>query len=256
MTHPPLSKTLFTGVGLLLLSTILHAEPEMTKMQRFYYDLGKKAGKVEFIKEGYRLATRDFQGIMTKYRKKIAAQQAAKYLIESGKITYPKIYKIRENGSYRIKIMAPIVEQEFSPEDLFIVPMLKNIENMSFGHSISPTIRTSKKRRTSSRKVTPKTVSLPSIGKSGKTPVENPNAFSLPDLNNYTKKRRPTTPRVVQKKTSLYVPYKSSTVENFLNIYGAKYTETKKGYKVHFSNQREKQKFCTELTGDGSCKNM
>lgn len=250
-----LSKALIVA---LFATSLLHgteAPSDMTQMQKFYYDLGRKSAKAEYIKKGYKLALGDFKRTISKYKEMVKAQEAGKYLLEEGKITYPRIYKIKENGTYRIKIEAPKVERTFSAEDLFLVPLYKKYDG--FGGSddtmetVVPTIREVSTPTSSSITPPPPATTIASAPR-------NPNAFDLPDLNSIAgnKTARPKTPGRVQDKTTLYIPYKSSTVEGFLSSYGASYSETSKGYRILFSNEREKKRFCLQLSGDETCQSI
>lgn len=241
-------KTFLKGLalcGLLMtgMTTAVFADKEisMTQMQKFYYDMGRKSSRGEHVKEGYALALADFRGMLGKYRKKVAAWEASKYLMEDGKMTYPETYKIRENGSYKIKVMAPKIEREFSPEDLFLIPLLEGRGasgiggDSPYGSSSYGDELTSARARGHSR---------------------NPNAFSLPATSGVGKHKRPSSPGAIKSRTTLYIPYKSPSVQNFLEIYNAKYAETKNGYQVRFANKKEKTKFCQELSGDPRCNNL
>lgn len=233
------------------------AYEDMSEMQRFHFDLGVKFAKRKYMKEGYALAISDFKKSLAKYTNRVKAQQASKYLIEEGKITYPEVYRIREGDSFRIKITAPKVEPSFTAEDLFILPLYKHLKNLDsvsyFAKDDAPEIQKPRKTK-------------PSLSKSPTSPtsihqsheiVRNPNAFGLPDLNTInTKNTRLSKPNKIQATNELYIPYKSSTIEGFLNSYGSKYSETRKGYKVFFSNKKERNRFCTALTGDTSCKEL
>jgi len=228
----------------------------MTKMQRFYYDLGQKSKKEEFIRVGYKKAVKDFKGMVSKYRKKVAAYEAGKYLIEEGKITYPKVYKIREGNSYRIKITTPKVEQKFSAEDLFIVPLMdgKGRVHTSSRSSSGVVGRVVKKVHRTTEIDTPDNKPM---SKSKVVKKANPNSFDLPNLNTMVRYgKRPSSPGVIKQSLTMDIPYKSTQVANFLSIFGSKYVETKKGYRVSFSNSREKKKFCRELSGDSTCKRL
>jgi len=238
-------KAFLIGILFLVLpATTIHADEEitMTQMQKFYYDMGRKSSRGEFVKEGYALALEDFRGMLGKYRKQVAAWEAGKYLIEDGKITYPKVYKIRENGAYRVKIMAPKVERTFTPEDLFLLPLLE-------GRGDSGTLGDSDPYQTD--KYSGDIAQARARGHK-----KNPNAFGLPRTNEIRKSKRPSSPGAVKSRTTLYIPYKSPSVQNFLEIYNAKYAETKNGYQVRFANKKEKKKFCQELSGDPRCNNL
>lgn len=251
-------------VGICVGSTSLFAESkayeDMSEMQRFHFDLGVKSAKRKYMKEGYALAISDFKKSLAKYSNKVKAQQASKYLIEEGKITYPEVYRIREGDSFRIKITAPKVEPSFTAEDLFILPLYKHLKNLDRTSYFTQDDEDEAGDNTKLSHLSPKT--QPSLLSQSVVPkthdiVRNPNAFGLPDLNTINSKNpRLSKPNKILATNELYIPYKSSTVEGFLNSYGSKYSETRKGYKVFFSNQKERDRFCTALTGDTSCKDL
>jgi len=215
----------------------LSGSDQMTEMQKFYFDLGKKTGKIAGTNEGYQTALKDFKSLIKKYKKKVKALEAGKYLVQSGKITYPKVYKIREGNSYRIEIKPSIVEREFTPEDLFLLPLINGAENDSLGGvSLDSSSAMNSRGRYNSSK--------------------NPNSFDLPSIESTKRYKRPNSSGKIRGKTTLRIPYKSSSVKKFLEAYGSKYVDTKSGYIVSFSNTREKKKFCKELTGDGTCSDL
>jgi hypothetical protein len=213
---------------------------DMTRMQRFYYDLGRKEGVAEGVKKGYALALRDFRKIVAKNARRIRALEAGKYLIKEGKITYPKVYKVRNGDSYSIKIVAPTIEPAFSPEDLYIIPLLEGRDSLyasTLGKIDAPSPRPARR------------------GHTRKHSHKNANALGLPDLNEYAggKSPRPSKPSVRMMAKSISLP-KNSLTRGFLQTYGAKYVSRGDSYVVTFTTEREKKRFCKEYSGDESCR--
>jgi len=228
-----------TSKMLLMLSLItfslgdgkLSGSDSMTEMQRFYYELGKETGIKEGRVEGYEIALQDFKSLVDSQKEKIEAREAAKYFMEEGKITYPEVYKIRKNGTYQVKIVSPKVEREFSAEDLYIAPLTKRSEELfsSDGESVS----------------------LSDRGKG-----KNPNAFDLPPMQSQNMAVRPNTASEIKSDFTLYIPYKSPSIEDYMARVNANHASTENGYVVNFTNNRERMKFCRELTGDETCSKL
>lgn len=219
-------------------------------LKKFYTDLGYKKAEVEGILLGYKMAVKDFKVLVEANEAEIEALQAGKYMVKKGKITYPKIWKVREGDSYRVKIEAPTVEREFSAEDLYILPLLNGE-----GHSFSK--KTSTKRKFSQRGgSSDDIISLKeSIPYKPKKNVSN--SFQELNLNHINvKKSRPNTVSSSQKRKTLLIKNKSALTEETLNAFGLKYSSTSKGYRVTFSGEREMTKFCESLTGDSSCSSL
>ena len=219
-----------------LLSTSLLAAPPVSKdtmseIQKFYFKLGSKQGHMNGVEEGYNKALMDFKKLLHNYKAKIRALEAGKYLVENGKITYPKVYKIRKGSSYQIKIKAPVVEREFTSDDLFIIPMLNGkdvqTENMSLFDGEIPG-----------------------------EPKKYSNGMDLPDIESMNRSVRPNSVGNIRETISVQIPYKSADAKKFLEIFGSNYSETSNGYIVNFSNAREKRKFCKEFTGDNTCEKI
>ena len=199
---------------------------KFTAMQKFYYELGAKQSAKTNYENGYNRALQDFSKMLKKYEDKIRAIEAGKYLIESSKITYPEVYKTRtSDGGYQIHIETPTVEKEFSANDLFIVPLLDGTKQVG-----------SK----------PKNVQYPS------TLSSITDGFSIPSMSGKIS-NTPVKPRNVTNKVFLDIRYKSSKIKEFLDTYGASYATSDAGYKVEFSNEMEKRKFCQDLTGEPNC---
>jgi len=200
----------------------------MSELKTFYTNLGEEKGYTRGLAVGYNSAIKDFRKLVKRYKSKIKALEAGKYFSAEGKITHAKIYKIKKNGVYSIKIKAPVVEQAFTAEDLFIIPLLngKDISNAE----------------------------LPIALDDKKTNFSN--SLDLPDIESTKRHLRPNSIGSVRATISVRIPYKSSDTKKFLEIFGSTYSETSEGYIVNFSNHKEKKKFCIEFTGDKTCEKM
>jgi len=200
----------------------------MSELKTFYTSLGEEKGYSRGLTVGYNTAIKDFRKLVRTYRKKIKALEAGKYFSEEGKITHAKIYKIKKNGVYSIKIKAPVVEQAFTAEDLFIIPLLDGTVNKSFD------------------------VKDTGIAQA----VTFNNSLDLPDIESTHKTIRTNSIGSVRATVSVEIPYKSSDTKKFLEIFGSDYSETTKGYIVTFADSKEKKKFCIEFTGDKTCEKI
>jgi len=229
---------------------ILSGSDPMTEMQRFYYDLGKKEGKIEGVKTGYATALKDFKKLLKRYNRKVKAHEAAKYLMKNGKITYPKIYKVKEGNSYRIVIKPSTVESEFTAEDLFLIPLMDEYNGLGEEGEYS----NGKPHLDLDNLISSNDAGYP-LKK--KRTHKNRNAFDLPDIESADRYIRPNSLGGIKSRVTLYIPYKSSSIKSFLHDYGLKkYSETKKGYIITFASAHDKQRFCRELTGESSCQRL
>lgn len=194
----------------------------LSEMQRFYYQLGKTDSKKEYFTDGYRQAMRDFADILKKYKERIHAYEAGKYLVSEGKITYPKVYRIKdESGSYRIQIDAPTVEKSLTEKDLFLIPL-----SSSMAAAESQMI----------------------------TEIESASdGFAIPERDDTTT-GRDSAPEVIRKQTVVRLPYRNEGIKGAIDSYNIPYAVTKDGYDLMFSTTEEKIDFCMKATGNAECK--
>lgn len=201
----------------------------MSDMQKFYYNLGKSQGKQEYYLDGYRQAMADYQSILLRWKNDIKGYEAGKYLISESKITYPKVYRVKdESGAYRILIESPVVEKEFTEKDLFMIPLVTN--------------RPSQNKEDRSAQIAANDATGESDG------------FMIPDRDDVTQAIRDSAPDVMKKRSTVHIPYRNDGIKNAIDSFNIQYTSTKDGYDLYFNNESEKVDFCMKITGNDRCK--
>lgn len=201
----------------------------LNEMQRFYYEQGYQDARAKSFDEGYRQAKDEFMNkILPRYAQRVKAFEAGKYLIEDGKITYPKVFRYRDKNGYSIHIEAPTVEKTFSEKDLYMLP------------EISMTQCDSKAQQTSLSDV--------AVAAEG----YSQNAFNIPMKDDVTLSRD-SAPEVRKEKVVAHIPYKNEGLMQALDSYNINYSSTKDGLDLFFSNESEKNDFCIKVTGNGKC---
>ena len=199
---------------------------KFTPMQKFYYSLGQEQAKNVYYKKGYQDALHDFKDLLKKYKSKMEKLEAGKYLIETGKITYPEVYKTRSAADgYQLHIEAPVVERSFSAEDLFIVPL-------EDGNKKGRYIKRSPNSYESTSEIT--------------------DGFAIPSLSEENDSA-PVVSKDSGRRVYVDIRHKNSNIREFLDDYNSKYSESDSGFRVEFKSEKEKRKFCTDLTGQANC---
>jgi len=198
------------------------ASDDISQMQKFYFELGVKSAKAQYYKKGYEDALNDLKELFKQYRQKLEEYEAGKYLIENAKITYPRIFRVKEGEDYKVVIEKPQVEKKFDENDLFLIPMRN------------------KERERIKKLAQEKFVS----------------AFEMfPYASERLEKDSPLPMNSYAKKDSYVVPVsgKSEELKKFLDTYGYKYAESDNGYKIFFDTKKEKEDFCLKVTGNRNC---
>lgn len=199
----------------------------LNEMQRFYYNQGAEDTKETAYNAGYKQAMDDFtKKILPLYSKRIKAYEAGKYLIKEGRITYPKVFRYKEDGAYKIHIEPSVVEKEFSEKDLYAIPEI----DMSICKSV-----TSKSQQND---------------ESGEIYQENTFNIAAKDDPALA---RDGAPEVRKDKVVVHLPYKNEGIEQAVNNYNINYSITKDGYDLYFANDKEKNDFCVKITGNSKC---
>lgn len=91
--------------------------------EKFFYNKGLSDGYEEGKKVGYQLAMRDARKAIKKYKRRIKALEAGKYLSKKGKITPPRVYqKKRADGTIAVVVKGCSVEGELNPNDILSFP--------------------------------------------------------------------------------------------------------------------------------------
>ena len=192
-------------------------------MQRFYYEQGYKKAKDLYEVKGYMKALRDFERLLAGQKDKWRAYEAGKYLIKEGKITYPQVYRVRQGDAYKVVIECSEVEGEFSERELFILPLLDKIRAESLEDDTDQ--------------------SIPEVSgfvDDGFSVVEkDPSIVSKP----YS----------VKNKISVDIPYKNEGLKSMLDSHNVEYAPNENGYRIFFTNERERDFFCLDATGNNLC---
>lgn len=237
----------FKRKKILLLATVfassisLHAESpklqDLTEMQNFYYQKGYNDASEKFYKHGYEQAVFDLVKQMEKYRHIIDAYEAGKYYMQTNRITYPKIYRIKNgNGQYTIHIETPEVKEKLSLEDIFILP-----EIMS--NSVSSQQNYNYQNR-------PFEIHSGSVGRSNSS--TDMNTIYPSNMNIVTSN---TSPISTMREFGVSFP-KTSRVKQVFDNAGIKYVETPNEYKGYFKNEKDFNTFCKNTSGDSKCSNL
>lgn len=199
-----------------------------SEMQKFYYNLGKEEAKKQYYLDGYRQAMSDFEVLLRKYKTKIQAYEAGKYLIRESKITYPKVYRIKDAaGAYKIQIDSPSVEKAFDEHDLFMIPLGMETDNS---------------QQSTKKQEAPED--------SGIKPSSD--GFSIPARDDVTL-NRDSAPEVTRKKATVHIPYRNDGIKAAIDSFNIPYAATKDGYDLFFSTLAEKIDFCMKVTGNAEC---
>ncbi|MDD4969864.1 MAG: hypothetical protein PHT07_10595 [Paludibacter sp.] len=227
-------KRFLTGIAVVMCASALSADPTssidlagLNEMQRFYYEQGYQDARAKSFDEGYRQAKEEFIGIiLPRYSQRIKALEAGKYLVDDGKITYPKVFRYKDKNGYSVHIEAPTVEKYFTEKDLYMLP------EISLTKCEAPTAQQA------------------SIDASAE--LYGQNAFAIPTKDDVTN-NRDTAPETRKEKVVVHLPYKNEGLVQALNSYNINYASTKDGFDLFFSNDAEKNDFCMKVTGNNTC---
>lgn len=200
----------------------------LNEMQRFYYEQGYQDARAKSYEEGYKRAKDEFVNqILPRYANRIKAYEAGKYLMEEGKITYPKVFRYKGKDGYSVHIEAPVVEKAFDEKDLYMLP------EISISKCETPTAQA---------------VGVPNIDDVDYAQ----NSFNVPQRDDVTLSRD-SAPEVRKEKVVVHLPYKNEGLVQALDSYNISYSSTKDGYDLYFSNDAEKDDFCVKVTGNAKC---
>jgi hypothetical protein len=195
----------------------------LNDMQRFYYEQGFSDASQVSYEKGYHKATQDFkEKVLVNYANRIKAIEAGKYLTKEGKITYPKVFRIKDGSGYKVHIEAPVVEKEFTEKDLFMLPAIET------------------------------TITLPSSTETSGQEDIPANGFAIPSRDD-VKFGRDSAPEVRKERVVAHIPYKNEGIEQAINSNNIDHASTKDGYDLFFSNEAEKNDFCIKITGNQKC---
>ena len=182
----------------------------------FFYQKGYKEGYANGYRQGYQQAINDVLKRLTKYKKKMEAIEAGKYLLATGQITYPQVYKVSlPDGGYKIIIIPPKVEDKLSLSSLIEIPNASNI--------------------------------CASFQKT-KNNGGYPGSFSLNNQNNIVQNGIKSV-KSINNKTVLHFP-KTQKVFNILLQSGIPFVENANSYTVYFQDINEEKNFCKNIGGE------
>lgn len=201
----------------------------LNEMQRFYYEQGYQDARAKSFDEGYRQAKDEFTNkILPRYAQRVKAFEAGKYLVEEGKITYPKVFRYRDKNGYSVHIEAPTVEKSFTEKDLYMLP------EITMSHCNTADTQQA------------------SLDVASSADGYMQNSFDIPAKDDVTL-GRDSAPEVRKEKVVVHIPYKNEGLVQALDSYNINYSSTKDGLDLFFSNDSEKNDFCMKVTGNAKC---
>ena len=95
---------------------------DLTNMQNHYYEKGYKEASKIYYRLGYEEAIKNSIKSLEKYKKQIDAYEAGKYYSQSGKLTYPQMYRVKEGDNYIIRIERPELKEKMTYKDILMIP--------------------------------------------------------------------------------------------------------------------------------------
>ena len=185
-------------------------------MNDFFYKKGYKEGYQTGYQQGYQAAINDVLKRLSKYETKMEAIEAGKYLMQTGQITYPQVYKESTSNGYKIVIIPPKVEDTLSLNSLITLPFIDNICNNDSKIDNNTNNETKQSFFVNNQN---------NIIKTGITPVENQN-----------------------KETVLNFP-KTQKIFNILQNSGVPFVENANSYTVYFQDINQEKSFCKNIGG-------
>lgn len=194
---------------------------DLTAMQNHYYEKGYKEASRIFYRLGYEKAIKNSIKALEKYKTQIDAYEAGKYYANSGKLTYPQMYRIKDGDNYVIRIEKPELKERMSYSDILMIPeydegMLADTESGA----------------------------LRNLGENEMnafnpiTPVQNVNS-AISEV----------------RKFEVEFPKTDKNKQIFTNM-GKPYTATPESYKVTFGDKNDFETFCKSVSGDVKCKRL
>ena len=185
------------------------------EMTNFFYQKGYKEGYSTGYKQGYKDAIKDVLRRLSVYEKKMEAIEAGKYLLQTGQITYPQIYKESTPNGYKIVIIPPKVEGKLSINSLILLPTINS--------------------------------SLCSVIKNKNKINLNADGFFLQNQTNLVN-NGVNSVKSINKEISLRFP-KNQKVFEILQLTNIPFVENANSYTVYFKNKAEEESFCKNIGG-------
>ena len=213
----------------LLLSTIVLASSfalaetpyqDLTNMQNHYYEKGYKEASKIYYRLGYEEAIKNSIKSLEKYKKQIEAYEAGKYYSQSGKLTYPQMYRIKEGDNYVIKIERPELKEKMTYKDILMIPEFS-------GEMLSD------------------------INKNEN--IVGPNEINA--FNSVTPTQVVNSPIADVRRFEVEFP-KTDNIKGILAKNNKMFVATPNSYKVIFDDKRDYETFCKNVSGDTQCQRL
>lgn len=91
-----------------------------SEAEEFFYQRGVEAGYKQGYEQGVKDAFEESKKILAKYKNEIKAYEIGKYFLQSGYITYPKVWqRLDEFGNVKIEIQPSKIVKELNIADIF-----------------------------------------------------------------------------------------------------------------------------------------
>ena len=204
-----------TAISFMCAKTIKNNVP--SSMGNFFYQKGYKEGYENGYQRGYQQAINDVLKRLSKYKAKMEAIEAGKYLLATGQITYPQVYKVSlPDGGYKIVIIPPKVEDKLSLDSLIEIPNANNICNNIYNNN-------------------------------NNNDESYNGAFSLNNQDNLVQNGIKSV-KSINNQTTLHFP-KTQKVFDILLKSGIPFVENADSYTVYFQNAKQKDYFCKNIGG-------
>lgn len=206
----------------ILASSFLLAETpyqDLTNMQNHYYEKGYKEASKIYYRLGYEEAIKNSIKSLEKYKKQIDAYEAGKYYSQSGKLTYPQMYRVKEGENYVIRIERPELKERMTYKDILMIPEFQGdlLNEAKFSNEIG----------------------------------ENEmNAF-----NSVTQVKSVDSPIADMRSFEVEFP-KTDNIKNILSKSNKVIIHTPNAYKVVFDDKTDYETFCKNVSGDTQCQKL
>lgn len=192
---------------------------DLTNMQNHYYEKGYKEASKIYYRLGYEEAIKNSIKSLEKYKKQIDAYEAGKYYSQSGKLTYPQMYRVKDGDNYVIRIERPELKEKMTYKDILMIPEFQGdlLSDVSFTEEIG---------------------------------VNQMNAF-----NSVTPVQTLNSPIADVRRFEVEFP-KNDNVKQILAKNGKIYISTPESYKVVFDDKTDFETFCKNVSGDTQCQKL
>lgn len=207
--------SILTGSFLFAENTFL----DLTQMQNHYYEKGYKEASKTYYRLGYEAAIKNSIKSLEKYKKQIEAYEAGKYYSQSGKLTYPQMYRVKEGDNYVIRIERPELKEKMTYKDILMIPEFNGdlLNDVEFSKELGAN----------------ETNAFNSI-----TPIQTTNS-PIADIRRF----------------EVEFP-KNDNIKQILAKNGKIYISTPESYKVIFDDKTDYETFCKNVSGDTQCQRL